>query len=62
MSNKINYKLIMAWLGNEGTGTSGYKHYKRDFVVVGEGKPPISGSSDVHFWVILKNIILKKCC
>ncbi|MBL0286511.1 MAG: OsmC family protein [Bacteroidetes bacterium] len=49
MSNKINYKLIMAWLGNEGTGTSGYKHYKRDFVVVGEGKPPISGSSDVHF-------------
>lgn len=49
MSNKINYKLTLAWLGNEGSGTSGYKNYKRDFVAVSDGKPPISGSSDPHY-------------
>ncbi|HWF45638.1 MAG TPA: OsmC family protein [Bryobacteraceae bacterium] len=39
----------MTWTGNTGTGTSGYRDYKRSYDISGEGKPVIAGSSDPTF-------------
>jgi organic hydroperoxide reductase OsmC/OhrA len=43
------YKLTVAWTGNRGSGTSGYRDYGRDHVISAEGKPDIAGSSDPAF-------------
>ena len=47
--NQHNYELTTLWLGNQGTGTSGYKAYSRSHVVQASGKPDIIGSSDATF-------------
>lgn len=44
-----HYKLHIAWTGNSGTGTSGYRDYDRSHVISAAGKPDISGSSDPAF-------------
>lgn len=49
MAKQHQYKLTLAWLGNVGSGTLNYQAYNRDFVVIADGKPPISGSSDPSF-------------
>jgi organic hydroperoxide reductase OsmC/OhrA len=49
MTDLHEYRLTMTWAGNLGTGTSGYKHYSRDFVLEAEGKPAIAGTADTHF-------------
>lgn len=43
------YTLDISWLGNRGSGTSGYREYGRDVVVRAEGKPDLQGSADVSF-------------
>jgi len=43
------YRVAVEWTGNEGTGTSSYKTYRRDHTIESEGKPPIAGSSDPAF-------------
>ena len=43
------YRATVAWTGNLGTGTSGYKAYARDHEARAEGKAPIAGSSDPLF-------------
>jgi organic hydroperoxide reductase OsmC/OhrA len=43
------YRLQVTWTGNTGTGTSGYRDYRRDHVVQAEGKPVLLGSSDPAF-------------
>jgi len=43
------YTATIRWTGNTGAGTESYRGYKRDHVIEGSGKPPISGSSDPHF-------------
>ena len=43
------YEIAMNWTGNEGTGTSNYKSYRRDHVIRSKGKPEIPGSSDPGF-------------
>ena len=43
------YRVSLDWVGNLGTGTSGYKAYSRDHVVSAPGKPDIMGSSDRIF-------------
>lgn len=43
------YEIAMQWIGNAGTGTSGYRAYKRDHVIEADGKPAIPGSSDPMF-------------
>lgn len=44
-----HYALGLAWTGNRGTGTSGYRAYSRDCVLTAAGKPDLLGSSDVPF-------------
>ncbi len=39
----------MEWLGNRGTGTSGYRDYGREVLLTTEGKHPIEGSADRTF-------------
>jgi organic hydroperoxide reductase OsmC/OhrA len=39
------YTVTLRWTGNAGSGTSGYRAYRRDHVTEVAGKPPIPGSS-----------------
>jgi organic hydroperoxide reductase OsmC/OhrA len=43
------YAATVTWTGNSGTGTSGYRDYKRDHEIRARDKPTIPGSSDPHF-------------
>ncbi|MGC5030896.1 OsmC family protein [Micromonospora sp. DT229] len=43
------YATTVTWTGNLGTGTSGYRDYRRDHDITAEGHPPILGSSDPTF-------------
>lgn len=49
MSKEHYYAVQVKWVGNVGTGTSGYAEYSRDHEITSEGKPLISGSSDLAF-------------
>ncbi|WP_229054129.1 OsmC family protein [Aeromicrobium sp. Leaf350] len=44
-----HYAVDVAWQGNRGTGTSGYREYGRDVLVRASGKPDLAGSADVPF-------------
>jgi organic hydroperoxide reductase OsmC/OhrA len=44
-----SYTVNVEWLGNRGTGTSGYRDYGRGHVVKAAGKHPIEGSADRTF-------------
>ena len=44
-----NYRVSVQWTGNQGSGTSGYREYRRDYVVRSGAKPDIAGSSDPAF-------------
>jgi organic hydroperoxide reductase OsmC/OhrA len=44
------YKIQTRWTGNQGSGTSDYRAYRRDHEISAPGKSAtISGSSDRHF-------------
>jgi len=43
------YRVEVAWTGNRGEGTTGYRAYDRTNQISGDGKPPIPGSSDPAF-------------
>jgi organic hydroperoxide reductase OsmC/OhrA len=43
------YRVGLAWTGNLGQGTSGYRAYARSHEITAPGKPPLPGSSDPHF-------------
>ena len=43
------YTLDVIWTGDEGTGTSGYRAYRRDHDIEADGKATIAGSSDPAF-------------
>ncbi len=49
MSHKHNYELNLHWTGNLGQGTVAYDEYERDFVISGDSKPELIGSSDPAF-------------
>lgn len=49
MDKTHEYEIQMAWTGNRGSGTSGYRAYDRNHVIQGKGKAPINGSSDPNF-------------
>ena len=51
MGNHLHqYEVRTTWTGNTGQGTAGYRAYKRDHEISGEGKlAPIAGSSDPVF-------------
>jgi len=44
-----HYSVQVRWTDDLGTGTSGYRAYKRDHEISAAGKPPILGSSDPAF-------------
>ena len=43
------FTVSTEWTGNAGTGTSGYRDYRRDVTVRVEGKPDIAASADRAF-------------
>lgn len=43
------YALRTTWTGNTGTGTSGYRDYRRDVTVSIDGKPELLASADKPF-------------
>jgi organic hydroperoxide reductase OsmC/OhrA len=49
MRTEHDYALSVVWEGNRGTGTSGYREYGRQNVLIAEGPPPILGSADKPF-------------
>jgi organic hydroperoxide reductase OsmC/OhrA len=50
MSTDHHYELDLEWTGNTGTGTSGYRDYRREYIVRVDGKPPFAGSADRAFF------------
>lgn len=45
-----SYNLCIDWTGNDGEGTKTYRSYRRDYVVMSDGKTStIEGSSDPAF-------------
>lgn len=49
MANIHRYLVSVTWAGNLGSGTSGYRGYRRDHVIKVAGKPEILASSDPVF-------------
>ena len=43
------YQVSLAWTGNRGDGTSGYRAYGRNHEITAGNRPPIAGSSDRAF-------------
>ncbi|MQA11653.1 MAG: OsmC family peroxiredoxin [Pseudonocardiaceae bacterium] len=46
MQTTHRYELSVEWLGNRGSGTSGYRDFDRTHEVRAAGKPPIAASAD----------------
>lgn len=49
MGLEHHYETTVEWLGNRGTGTSGYRDYGRELLLSAEGKHPIEASADRTF-------------
>jgi len=49
MQQAHHYAVSVAWEGNRGTGTSGYREYGRQHSITAEQKHPIEGSADPTF-------------
>lgn len=49
MTHQHHYRVEVDWTGNLGTGTDGYRSYRRDHVIRIAGKPTLAGSSDPTF-------------
>lgn len=49
MNREHHYTIDLDWLGNRGTGTSGFRDYGRELRVIAEGKHQIDGSADRTF-------------
>jgi organic hydroperoxide reductase OsmC/OhrA len=49
MADTHEYRIGVEWLGNRGTGTSGYRDYGRQLVVRAPGKIDLPGSADKTF-------------
>ena len=43
------YTATVEWVGNTGTGTSGYRAYDREHIIRIDSKPDIAGSADPAF-------------
>ncbi|MFJ2993527.1 OsmC family protein [Pandoraea sp. NPDC087047] len=48
-SGEHEYHVSVEWIGNQGSGTSGYREYGRNHEIRVEGKPTIPGSADPAF-------------
>jgi organic hydroperoxide reductase OsmC/OhrA len=43
------YRVHVAWRGNTGAGTAGYRAYERTWELTAEGRAPLRGSADPAF-------------
>ncbi|HEU0256845.1 MAG TPA: OsmC family protein [Microbacteriaceae bacterium] len=46
---EYDYRVTVAWTGDRGSGTSGWRDYGRQSLVAAEGRPPIEASADRVF-------------
>lgn len=46
MSKEHDFTATLRWTGNQGSGTSHYKAYTRDWTLQSDGKPAIACSND----------------
>jgi organic hydroperoxide reductase OsmC/OhrA len=49
VSRRHHYEVTVAWTGNRGMGTSGYRDFGREHEVSADGRPVIPASSDPAF-------------
>lgn len=49
MNGRHEYAINVEWVGNRGTGTSGYRAYGREQLIHAAHKPPLEGSADPTF-------------
>lgn len=49
MKDEQEYRVEVEWVGNRGTGTSGYREYGRELLIRAEGKAELEGSADPTF-------------
>lgn len=49
MRDRHEYAVTVEWVGNRGTGTSGYRAYGREQLIHAAHKPPLEGSADPTF-------------
>ncbi|MFC5338753.1 OsmC family protein [Leucobacter denitrificans] len=49
MKDEHEYRVEVEWVGNRGTGTSGYREYGRELLIRAEGKAELEGSADPTF-------------
>jgi organic hydroperoxide reductase OsmC/OhrA len=49
MPKQHHYNLTVQWTGNKGEGTSSYRAYDRNHIILADNKPEILGSSDPAF-------------
>jgi organic hydroperoxide reductase OsmC/OhrA len=49
MSRDHRYTTTLVWTGNAGSGTSGYRDYRRTHVIDADGRPELAMSSDPAF-------------
>jgi organic hydroperoxide reductase OsmC/OhrA len=49
MGRSHSYNLTITWTGNRGTGTSDYRAYDRNHIILAADKVEIAGSSDPAF-------------
>jgi organic hydroperoxide reductase OsmC/OhrA len=49
VNHQHHYRVDVEWTGNLGSGTDGYRNYRRDYEIRIDGKPAIAGSSDPAF-------------
>lgn len=49
MKDTHEYQVEVEWVGNRGTGTSGYRDYGRELLVRAEGKAALEASADPTF-------------
>lgn len=49
MSGEHHYRVTTTWIGDRGTGTSGYRDYDRTVRIGVDGKPDVIGSADPAF-------------
>lgn len=49
MREEHEYRVGVEWVGNRGTGTSGYREYGRELLIHASDKPPLEASADPTF-------------
>lgn len=49
MNGEHHYAVTVAWTGNRGAGTSGYREYGREHTITAAGKVSIEASADRSF-------------